>query len=183
MDLVDPALAYIASYSAALRRNWSPNTTDARAGSRELSAIEADPDAFIAGLSQREIGGTVVLPDGSPVPRLPGLRRWMWDGEFCGSIGLRWQPGTNELPPYVLGHIGYSVVPWKQQRGYATAALQQMLVLAQREGLAFAYLTTRPDNRPSQRVIEKNGGILLGKFPLPPQYGDGFELKYRIELQ
>ena len=59
--------------------------------------------------------GPVTLPDGSQVPRLPGYRRWMWDGEFCGSIGFRWQPGTSALPPYVLGHIGYSVVPWKQR--------------------------------------------------------------------
>ncbi len=183
MDLVSPALQYIASYGAALRRDWSPNTTDAQAGKRELSAIEADPDAFIAGLSQREVGGMIVLPDGSQVPRMPGFRRWMWDGEFCGSIGLRWQPGTNELPPYVLGHIGYTVVPWKQRRGYATAALQQMLALARLEGLAFVYVTTRPDNRASQHVIEKNLGVLLGKFPLPPQYGAGSELKYRIDLQ
>ena len=26
------------------------------------------------------------MPDGSFVPRLPGYRRWLWDGKFCGSI-------------------------------------------------------------------------------------------------
>jgi predicted acetyltransferase len=41
----------------------------------------------------------------------------MWDGEFCGSIGLRWLPGTEELPPHCLGHIGYAVVPWKRRLG------------------------------------------------------------------
>ena len=51
----------------------------------------------------------------------------MWDGEFCGSIGFRWQPGTSTLPPYVLGHIGYAVVPWKRGRGYATQALALLL--------------------------------------------------------
>jgi len=41
----------------------------------------------------------------------------MWDDEFAGSIGFRWQPGTSALPPHCLGHIGYAVVPWKQGRG------------------------------------------------------------------
>ena len=59
----------------------------------------------------------------------------MWDGEFCGSIGFRWQPGTSALPPYCLGHIGYSVVPWKQRRGYATKALALLLPDARKEGL------------------------------------------------
>src|SRR2546430_6881442 len=36
------------------------------------------------------------LPDGSVVPRLPGYRKWIWDGEFCGVIGFRWQPGRSE---------------------------------------------------------------------------------------
>ena len=63
-------------------------------------------------------------PDGSTAKRLPGFKRWLWDGEFCGSIGLRWQPGTTALPPHCLGHIGYAVVPWKRRRGYATQALR-----------------------------------------------------------
>jgi predicted acetyltransferase len=40
----------------------------------------------------------------------------MWDGDFAGAINLRWQPGTAELPPHCLGHIGYGVVPWKRGR-------------------------------------------------------------------
>lgn len=26
---------------------------------------------------------------------LPGYHLWMWDGEFCGSINLRWHRGTS----------------------------------------------------------------------------------------
>ncbi|MGF6726605.1 putative acetyltransferase [Paraburkholderia sp. GAS41] len=51
------------------------------------------------------------LADGSTVARLPSVVRWIWDGEFSGAIGFRWQAGTAELSPYVLGHIGFSVVP------------------------------------------------------------------------
>ena len=66
----------------------------------------------------RRPGDPISLPDGSTVPRLPGLSRWMWDGEFAGAINLRWQPGSRLLLPTCLGHIGYSVVPWKRRRGY-----------------------------------------------------------------
>jgi len=70
----------------------------------------------------------------------------MWDGEFCGSIGFRWQPGTTALPPYCLGHIGYSAVPWKRGNGYATTALRLLLSDARARGLAFVELTTDADN-------------------------------------
>ena len=77
-------------------------------------------ERFLASLVDREAqGDPVALPDGSTVPRLPGYQRWMWDGEFCGSIGFRWQRGTEALPPHCLGHIGYAVVPRKQNRGCA----------------------------------------------------------------
>jgi predicted acetyltransferase len=106
----------------------------------------------------------------------------MWDGEFCGSIGFRWQPGTTELPPYCLGHVGYSVVPWKRQRGYATRALQLLLPHARAEGLAYIELTTDADNLASRRVIEANGGTLIERFYKPVVYGGAESLRYRIVI-
>jgi predicted acetyltransferase len=155
MELVVPALPYLASYTDALQRGWSPDNTRLEAAPREeLEKIAADPAAFVASLDDREAkGGDIALPDGSTVPRLPGFRRWMWDGDFCGSIGFRWQSGTEALPVHVLGHIGYTVVPWKRRRGYATRALSLMLAEARREGLAWVELTTDIDNEPSQKVI------------------------------
>jgi len=124
----------------------------------------------------------ITLPDGSKVPRLPGYSRWMWDGEFCGSIGFRWQPGTTELPPHCLGHVGYSVVPWKRGRGYATRALQLLLPQAGEEGLAYIELTTDSDNIASRRVIEANGGKLIERFRKPAAYGGAESLRFRIFL-
>lgn len=106
----------------------------------------------------------------------------MWDGEFCGSIGLRWQPGSSELPPYVLGHIGYAVVPCKRGRGYATRALQLLLPQAKLEGLDYVTITTQPDNVASQRVIRANGGVLIGAFRESEQYGGYEALRFRIDL-
>lgn len=122
------------------------------------------------------------MPDGSMVPRLPGFRRWMWDGEFAGSIGLRWQNGTAALPPYCLGHIGYSVVEWKQRRGYATAALLLILEDARAMKLPYVEITTDPDNLPSQKVILAAGGNLFERFNKPPQFGSKPCLRFRIAL-
>ena len=124
----------------------------------------------------------MVLPDGSTVTRLPGYHRWMWDGEFCGMIGFRWQPGTSELPPHVLGHIGFSVVPWKRRRGYASRALEMLLPEAKKEGLDYVELTTDETNIASRRVIEANGGKLVDRFKKAAAYGGAESLRYRIHL-
>ena len=127
-------------------------------------------------------GPAIVLPDGSAVPRWPGYARWMWDGEFCGSIRFRWQPASAALPQTCLGHIGYSVVPWKRRRGYATRALRMLLTEIREEGLPYVELTTAVDNEPSRRVIEASGGVLVGVFNEPAEYGGKESLRYRIAL-
>ncbi len=182
MELVVPSLAYLDAYADALKRGWSPDNIRLEVAAREeLAKIAADPQAFVTSLDNREAkGDPITLPDGSKVARLPGFRRWMWDGEFCGSIGFRWQPGTAVLPPHVLGHIGYTVVPWKRGRGYATRALALMLDEARREGLTYVELTTDPDNEPSQKVIRANGGVLVERFRAPSYDKD--ELRFRIPL-
>jgi predicted acetyltransferase len=180
--LVWPSREYLLGYVDALERGWSPDNLRVAAAREELGQIAADPDAFVSSLVDREAkAGPIMLPDGTRVPRLPGYRRWLWDGEFCGSIGFRWQPGTEALPPYCLGHIGYAVVPWKQRRGYATAALREMLRAAAAEGLRYVELVTEPHNVASQRVIEANGGVLVEHFVKPASLGGVPALRYRIE--
>ena len=184
MQLVRPGLEHLASYVSALERGWAAdNERGVDATREELSRIQTDSTAFLASMDNRAgKGPPVLLPDGSTAERIPGFRRWMWDGEFCGSIGLRWQPGTTALPPYCLGHIGYAVVPWKQGLGYAKAALRLMLLEAKAVGLPYVEITTDPDNIASQRVIEANGGILLEHFVKPPQFGSKPGLRFRISL-
>jgi predicted acetyltransferase/GNAT superfamily N-acetyltransferase len=183
MHLVEPDVERLTSYVDALRRGWSPDNMRPEAAPEEIAWIARDADGFLAAQDDREARGPAIrLPDGSIVPRLPGYRRWMWDGEFCGVIGFRWQPGTTDLPPYCLGHIGFSVVPWKRRRGYATRALAELLVDARAERLAFVELTTDVGNVGSQRVIEANGGQVVERFHKPAVYGGGESLRYRIPL-
>ena len=184
MELITPTLAHLPSYVAALQQGWSAdNVRGAIAANEELTRITADPLRFINSMTDREAKGEPVkLPDGSSVARIPGLRRWLWDGDFCGSIGLRWQAGTTALPPHCLGHIGYAVVPWKQRRGYATAALGQILPLARAEGLPWVEITTDPDNVASQGVIVANGGVLIEHFTKPAQFASTPGLRWRITL-
>lgn len=183
MQLVTPAREHLDSYVAALRQHWSPST-EHDVSAAVLAEIDEDADAFLRGADDRDPQGrTVTLPDGSVVARIPGFARWMWDGEFCGSINARWQPGTVALPPHCLGHIGYSVVPWKQRRGYATTALGLLLdELRLETDLPYVEITTDPDNTGSQRVIEANGGVLVERFDKGPAYGHGEGLRYTIAL-
>src|SRR5438067_13247008 len=106
MQLVPPSLERLRSYVAALKRGWSPdNIKGAAASIEELAQIEKDPRSCVESLTDREAKGPrIVLPDGTTAARLSGLSLWLWDTEFCGSIGLRWQLGTSELPAHILGH-------------------------------------------------------------------------------
>ena len=184
MKLVRPVAQHLPSYVAALERGWSAdNVRGAVAAREELDRIREDPEGFLGSLEDREAKGPPVkLPDGSTVSRIPGFRRWLWDGEFCGSIGMRWQHGTPELPPHCLGHIGYAVVPWKRGRGYATAALRAMLHEARAVGLPYVEVTTDSDNVASQRTILNCGGELFDEFVKPAQFGAKPGLRYRIAL-
>jgi predicted acetyltransferase len=182
-QLVTPSLRCLPSYIAALRKGWLPNNMRKESAAEELERIERDAQGFIDWLDSRNTQGeTIPLPDGTLVPRLPGFRRWMWDGEFCGSIALRWQAGSNELPDFCLGHVGYSVVPWKQRLGYATQALKLLLPIAREQGLAYLVISTQPENTASQKVVLNNGGRFIDAIKPPVFYGHDEEWRYRLDL-
>jgi predicted acetyltransferase len=184
IELRRPSLAALPGYVDALERGWSPDNVRGQiAADEHLARIAEDAAAFVASLDDPEArGAPITLLDGTRAERLPGYVRWIWEGDFCGSIGLRWRPGTGDLPAHVLGHIGYAITPWKRGRGYATAALALLLPGARAQGLAFVDLTTDTNNIPSQKVITANGGRLLGAFEKPPGYGGGTGLRWRIDL-
>ena len=158
IDLVKPGAAWLPGYVAALEAGWSQSTTRDLSG-EQLAAVRADAAAFLAEQC-RESGGELTLDDGRVVPRLSQRVRWMVDGgEFCGSINLRFQPGTLALPAHVSGHVGYTVVPWMRGRGVATAALRAMVGLAAELRLAQISVTCDVGNGASAAVIRRAGGV------------------------
>ena len=184
VQLIRPTLDTLPSYRDALERGWSPDTTSDAAIGRELAAIDKDPAEFIALTEDLEAkGGPVILPDGTQVRRLPGFRRWLWDGEFAGSFSFRYDPEQGEaLPPTCLGHIGYSVPAWKRGRGYATRGLALLLEQIRAFHLRYVTISTALDNPASQKVIVANGGRLQGRFVAEPAYGADEHLRWRIDL-
>lgn len=180
--LLRPAAEQLPEYLAALARGFEPSNWNGPEVTRaHLAAIEADPAAFLAALDDPEgRGPPVVLPDGGTRPRLPGFTRWIWDGDFCGVIHARWQPGTTALPPHVLGHAGYVIAPWRRGEGHATRALGLLLAEMAPLGLPFVEVTTDAGNLPSIRVVERNGGVMAGRFTLPPAHGGGQALRWRL---
>ena len=189
VKLVVPSPERLAGYVAALERGWSPDNIRGAAAAQEALAqiaVDASP-IFAVADDPQALGPQITTPDGTKRDRLPGLQRWLWVEEegadgFAGSINLRWMKGHAPLPPFVLGHAGYAVVPWKRQRGYATQALAQLLLLARGHGLPFVDLTTDEDNQPSQKVITANGGVVVERFNKPEMYGGKASLRFRIQL-
>lgn len=159
LTLEPPTLALLPQYAEALRRGWSPNNT--RDVSQEQMALfRQAPERLLAELTRQD--GTIIIEGGRRVPRLPSRVFWISDGGFCGVINLRFTPGTEALPSYVSGHVGYAIVPWKRQRGYATAALAMILPVAREVGLNRIMVTCDANNEASRKVILANGGEFAG---------------------
>lgn len=185
VTLETPSLDLLPAYADALRRGWSAdNLRGNAAAAEELERISADPEAFVQSLDNPDGGGPPVLRiDGSHGPRLPSLRRWIWDDGFCGSIGLRWGPGGGPLPDWFpYGHIGYAVPPWRRGRGCASQALALMLEEARGRGLDHVELTTDADNPASQQVVIKNGGYVLARDTGGTLHGGAEIVRWRIDL-
>jgi predicted acetyltransferase len=60
--------------------------------------------------------------------------------------------------------------------------LREVLGEARAAGIRYVELTTDPDNIPSQRVIEANGGVLVEEFVKPAALGGKRGLRFRITL-
>ena len=180
--LVIPTRTDLDTYLDALRRGWSPDNSSRASltAVEHARQIDTDPDAFLAMHDSPRPNDLIILPDGSSAPRLPSIRRWIWSGGFCGTISLRWSL-NGPLPDYVLGHIGYSVVPWRRREGHATRALGLMLREAASLGLPWVDVTTDLDNEASQKAILANGGRFSGMIERPASHGGGDIMLYRID--
>ncbi|HZH09139.1 MAG TPA: GNAT family N-acetyltransferase [Microvirga sp.] len=167
ITLLRPSLDWLPAYRRALERGWSPSS-DRNNGLEQLLALRANPERFLFEVYNSP---TILRSDGREVPRSPAHDFWISDGEFCGRISFRFERNATELTPTPYGHIGYSIVPWKQRRGYATEALRQVLTVAREEGFTRVQITCDDDNEGSRKVIIANGGIPDGTYAHPTRPG------------
>lgn len=184
VELLTPNLALLPSYLAALERGWTPNKDDDPDGAKRLlDRIRKDPEAFLASLvNPTGRGEPILLEDGTSVPRLPFTRFWIIDGDYVGDLNLRWQQGTSALPAYVLGHVGYAVVPWKRSAGYASAALRLLMPFARELGLEWLDIAMDTCNMASRRTAEKAGADFVKIFNAGLEYGNVDACLYRLAL-
>jgi predicted acetyltransferase len=181
LSLVEPSLLNLQGFEHALMRGWSPDPRrqqDKPFVETELRALRQDRQAFLTRLAAGEVVATSVA--NRDPQRLTIQPFWIWDGAFCGCITFRYLPGTMQLPLHVPGHVGYSIVPWKQGRGYATQALRLLLPIADRAGFVKISIICNEDNLASKRVIEKAGGVLCREGTDPSDSPDITRLFYDL---
>lgn len=108
---------------------------------------------WIAGNLDAEMG--LNIPEGwVPAIQFVGFV----DDRAVGFLNLRLR-----LSDYLLntgGHIGYSVRPSEQGKGYATEILKQGISAAFSKNIKKVLVTCHDTNAASRAVILKNGGIL-----------------------
>ena len=156
MELVRPSINYKDSYLAAIQ--------EFRAEGKKMDVDIDGPDkqfgAHVEQLNGRAEGK--YLKPGY----VPESVFWLVDGgTFIGQIRIR-----HTLTDHLMrigGHIGYSIRPSMRQQGYGTEILRLALPKAKELGISRALLTCDDCNIASQRIIEKNGGVLENTVPNP----------------
>ena len=95
-----------------------------------------------------------------------GGQRWLWDGEFAGQIGLRWQAGTDALPAKIgpalidafsgmtLAFAVASALFYRERMGkgqYLELAMRDCAIQLLENHLVEASLTKRNPKRPGNQ--------------------------------
>jgi predicted acetyltransferase len=183
MELLTPSVEISESYFEALAKGYVDKSRGKKATVKDIPAIKNDFTAFVSSFDDLEpTVDLMTLSNGDKVERLPSITRWIWDEGFSGTISFRWQKGTNDLPYYCLGHIGYEVVEWKRNKGLATFAVKSMCEIAKKMEMSFIEVVTDIDNAKSQRVIVKSNGVLIELFVKPKHLEQTLSIRYRIYL-
>lgn len=178
--LVTPTLERLGGYEDALERGWSPDPR--RMGDAAYIAAElADLRRNRAGYLDKILGHPAPGQSADPTA-LINHAFWIWDGAFAGKADLRYVPETGGVPDSVPGHVGYTVVPWKQGRGYATAALRALMEVAWGKGIRELRVLCNVENGASKAVIEKVGGVVERVGAHPSDRAEQLKVFYRVRV-
>jgi len=169
-----PSATHARSYQAAVAEGYLPDH-----GAPRLDGTPTALDAHLAWLNAQ--GGTVRLPDGREVQRTKHVQLWLIHAyTFIGRLNIRFRL-TPDLERWG-GHIGYAIRPSFQRRGFGTHLLGLGITTARASGLGGLLLTCTATNLASIRVIEANGGKLIGSEPHPWE-PDAVARRYWIDQQ
>ena len=111
---------------------------------------------------------------GTVDPGLVPFEQWLvclHDGPLVGVFGLRL--ALNDYLAQYGGHIGYSIIPNARGHGYGTEALRLGIERARQLGMERLLVTCDAQNIASERIIQKNGGLLENTVRRP----DGVEVR------
>ena len=94
--------------------------------------------------------------------RVPANEFWLVNNDkIVARSKLRHR--LNRALEHEGGHIGYDVRPSERRKGYGTLILELTLEKAGKLDLDKVLLTCDTDNAASAKIIEKNGGKLVGE--------------------
>jgi len=123
------------------------------------------------------------MPD--PAKLKPGLVPqtvfWVLDSDGLTVGMVRMRHYLNDKLLVHGGHIGYFIRHDQRGKGYAKEALRLTLIELRKLGEKRALLTVGPDNVPSIKVVERNGGKFRS-MGTDPETGNTFR-RYWIELE
>lgn len=144
-----------------------------RAASREICAISPEDGAMLAGVL-----GAEVAAGWPPEHHDADALNWLAE-KLAAGVAAEWlmyfallPPGEGRLAPLVVGivgykgppdergavEVGYSILPAFQRRGYASEAVQALIVRAFADPrVTCVAAETYPELAPSLRVMEKCG--------------------------
>ncbi len=117
---------------------------------------------------------------GLPEGYVPITELWLVNdnNDILGTVILRHYLGEEDMEEG--GHIGYDISPKYRKMGYGTKILELILPIAKTYNIDTVLLTCSDDNIGSQKIIEKNGGILKNTI-ISKDTGEKL-LQYSIEL-
>ncbi|CCN68626.1 GNAT family N-acetyltransferase [Vibrio nigripulchritudo] len=106
---------------------------------------------------------------------VPCSHRWYLDekSNIVGTLRIRHRLDS-EFHKQELGHIGFDIAPSQRGMGYAVKMLLSGLDVARQLGISEVLVTTSEDNKASQSVIKKSGGMFESKI-FSPVFNDVVE--------
>jgi predicted acetyltransferase len=175
--LVAPAPRYRRSFLEALREGFRRGSQPV-AGAGRIRQLESDFEEYLREITDQ--GGTIRLPTGQIVPKVPYSVFWLIeDEEFIGEASIR-----HELNDWLLkegGHVGYGIRPSRRRQGYGRLILALALEECRKLDIERVLVTCDDGNVASARIIEANGGQLENVITDPA--GRGRLRRYWIALQ